>query len=182
MGRDALIAEVALRKAHEEIGKYLALRFVTELVGMEQFETSHEQGHKTAGFCLANEAKTIIVALMRGGEPMALGVNEVFPKAMFLHASAPEDAKNHHLEMQKSLIFVDSVVNNGTTIINFVRHATRLKQDLDNIIVVAGVVQEQAVAAGHTLRNIIEQHSVKIVTLRLSSNKFIGKSIYGQTV
>ncbi len=105
---------------------------------------------------------------------MALGINEMFPRAMFPHAFGPENIKNHHLDNQKNLILVDSVVNSGKSIMDFLHHVTRLKQDLTNIVVVVGVVQMEAVADGHALRMIMEQHRVKMVTRRVSSNKFTG--------
>ncbi|KAM3520368.1 hypothetical protein MY4038_009448 [Beauveria bassiana] len=172
--RDASVAGITLRKAHENAGKFLALQFLTEIIGVEEFSVPHVQGHQIAGFCLAHELQTTIVALMRGGEPMAFGINEAFPKAMFLHAFSPESIKDYHLDNQKNLILVDSVVNSGKSIMDFLRHVTRLKQDLSNIIVVAGVVQEEAVADGRALRAMMEQHRVRLVTLRVSSNKFTG--------
>ncbi len=172
--RDASIAGVALRKAHEEVGKYLALHFVSAVIGVEDSSIPHVQGHQTTGSCLANESQTTIVALMRGGEPMAFGINKVFPRAMFLHAKCPEDIKDHHIENQKNLLLVDSVVNSGKSIMDFLHHVTRRKKDLANIVVVAGVVQEETVADGHALRAMMEQHRVKMVALRVSSNKFQG--------
>ncbi|OAA69839.1 HAD-like domain protein [Cordyceps fumosorosea ARSEF 2679] len=173
--RDASISGAALRQAHQELGKFLALQLLTEVIGVEAIEVPHVQGHQTTGFRLAHEAQTTIAALMRGGEPMALGIGEVFPKAMFLHTFRPEDIESQHLRDQKNLILVDSVVNSGKSIVEFLRHVTRLKQDgLVNVVVVAGVVQEESVAEGHVLRTMLEQHGVKLVALRLSSNKFTG--------
>jgi hypothetical protein len=40
---------------------------------------------------------------------MALGVNEAFPYAMFVHAEHPEDIEPHHL--QRTVVLVDSVMN-----------------------------------------------------------------------
>ncbi|KAM3477914.1 hypothetical protein MY8738_006230 [Beauveria namnaoensis] len=172
--RDASVAGSALRHAHQVAGKYLALHFLTDLIGVESFHVPHVQGHQTDGFRLAHEPQTTIIALMRGGEPMALGISEVFARAMFLHAFDPRDIKNHHLENQKNVILVDSVVNSGKSIIDFLRHVTQLKQDLINIVVVAGVVQKEAVADGHALRTMMEHHRVNMVALRVSSNKFTG--------
>ncbi|EJP66358.1 uracil phosphoribosyltransferase [Beauveria bassiana ARSEF 2860] len=172
--RDASVSGTALRHAHQEAGRYLALHFLTDLIGVESFHVPHVQGHQTDGFRLAHEPQTTIIALMRGGEPMALGISEVFPRAMFLHAFDPRDIKPHHLENQKNVILVDSVVNSGKSIIDFLRHVTQLKQDLINIVVVAGVVQKEAVADGHALRTMMEQHRVNMVALRVSGNKFTG--------
>ncbi|KAM3466048.1 hypothetical protein NHJ6243_001125 [Beauveria neobassiana] len=172
--RDASVSGTALRHAHQEAGKYLALHFLTDLIGVESFHVPHVQGHQTDGFRLAHEPQTTIIALMRGGEPMAFGISEVFPRAMFLHAFDPRDIKDHHLENQKNVILVDSVVNSGKSIIDFLRHVTQRKQDLINIVVVAGVVQKEAVADGHALRTMMEQHRVNMVALRVSGNKFTG--------
>jgi uracil phosphoribosyltransferase len=38
--------------------------------------------HNRVGYRLLHEEATLIVPLMRGGEPMAFGVNEAFPLAM----------------------------------------------------------------------------------------------------
>ncbi|KAM3509391.1 hypothetical protein MY10362_000630 [Beauveria mimosiformis] len=173
--RDASVAGAALRLAHQEAGKYLALHLLTEVIGVESFNVPHVQGHQTSGFRLAHEPQTTIIALMRGGEPMALGISQVFPRAMFLHAFGPDDIKDHHLENQKNLVLVDSVVNSGQSVMDFLRHvAARLKQPLNNIVVVAGVVQKEAIADGHALRAMMEQHRVNMVALRVSSNKFTG--------
>ncbi len=67
--RDASVAGVALRQAHADAGKYLALHFLMEVIGIENFDIPHVQDHQIAGFRLAHEAQTTIIALMRGGEP-----------------------------------------------------------------------------------------------------------------
>jgi len=47
---------------------------------------------------------------MRGGEAMALGVNDAFPLAMFVHASCPNDFMLHHLQGQRTVLLMDSVL------------------------------------------------------------------------
>jgi len=59
---------------------------------------------------------------MRGGEAMAFGINEAFPSAMFIHAKRPEDIEPHHLLQQRTVVLVDSVVNSGKTVVDFVQH------------------------------------------------------------
>ncbi|KAK3489869.1 uracil phosphoribosyltransferase-domain-containing protein [Neurospora crassa] len=117
--RDANISGPALREAHRRIGWYLATELITSLIGLEEYSIPHVQGHATTGHRLLREQDTIIVALMRGREPMAFGVNEAFPLAMFLHAKTPEDVKPYHLSNQHATILVDSVVNNGKTVLEF---------------------------------------------------------------
>ncbi|UZP39060.1 hypothetical protein NXS19_006876 [Fusarium pseudograminearum] len=100
--RDASISGPALRKAHELVGQYLAIEFVTQLIGLQEYTIPHVQGHQATGHRLHNEEKTSIVVLMRGGEAMAFGVNTVFPQAMFIHASSPPDLKRHHVDQQRT--------------------------------------------------------------------------------
>jgi phosphoserine phosphatase/gluconate kinase len=80
--RDARISGPALQKAHGSVGWYLATTFLPKLVGLEEVPIPHVQGNHTTGHRLRHEKKTAIVALMRGGEPMALGVYEALPLAM----------------------------------------------------------------------------------------------------
>jgi len=79
--RDARVSGPALRDAHRRIGYYLAIEFLTELLGLEEVNIPHVQGHQTVGHVPRHEKKTCIVALMRGGEPMASGVNNALPQA-----------------------------------------------------------------------------------------------------
>ncbi|RDW76545.1 uncharacterized protein DSM5745_06537 [Aspergillus mulundensis] len=109
----------------------------------------HHATHSTAAK-LHGEGQTLIVALIRGGEPMAFGINDVFPKAQFLHAAKPEDVKQHHLEGNSTIILVDSVINNGDTVAKFIQFILTSDTTI-RIIVVAGVVQEKAVALGSPL-------------------------------
>ena len=57
---------------------------------------------------------------MRGGEPMALGVNEALPSASFLHAKHAPDITADQLKPASAVILVDSVINNGKTMVEFV--------------------------------------------------------------
>lgn len=62
-------------------------RVLFEIIEAEQCPTPHVQGHQTNGHRLCNEERSSIIALMRGGEPMALDVNEASPQTMFIHAA-----------------------------------------------------------------------------------------------
>ncbi|CAM6002791.1 unnamed protein product [Sphagnum balticum] len=170
--RDATVAGPVLREAHRRVGWYLATEFLAEMIGLEQYPIPHVQGHQTSGYRLSHERKTTIVALMRGGESMALGVNEAFPCAMFVHAKHPEDIEPHHL--QRTVVLVDSVVNSGKTVVNFVQHIRNLHATI-RIVVVAGVVQAQSVAEGSTAHALACNKNFSLVALRLSNNKFTGK-------
>ncbi|KAF5541443.1 PRTase [Fusarium mexicanum] len=171
--RDAAVFGPMLRQAHANVGRYLATEYVSELIGLEDYAIPHVQGHKTTGYYLRNEATTSIIALMRDGEPMAFGVSEVFPQAMFIHATAAEDVKMHHVQGQSNVILVDSVVNSGKSVIEFIKRVVRLEPNI-NITVVAGVVQAEAIAEDHLFAKVMKRHGAGLVALRVSENKFTG--------
>jgi uracil phosphoribosyltransferase/phosphoserine phosphatase len=172
--RDARVAGPVLREAHRRVGWYLATEFVTDIIGVEEYPIPHVQGHQTSGHRLFQEQQTSIVALMRGGEPMALGVNDAFPLAMFVHASQPPDIKLHHLQGRRTLLLVDSVVNSGKTVMEFVRHVRSLDATI-HIVVIAGVVQSQVISARSLARAPECDANLSLVALRLSDNKFTGR-------
>ncbi|KAH7872100.1 uracil phosphoribosyltransferase-domain-containing protein [Lentinula edodes] len=173
--RDARVAGPALREVHRRVGWYLTTEFVSELIGLEEYPIPHVQGPQTQanGHRLRDENRILIVALMRGGEPMALGVSEALPLAPFLHAKYPEDVENRHVEDQKTVILVDSVVNSGKTVVEFVRHIRKLHATI-RILVVAGVIQADSLAPGGALAQ-IPTTEIGFISLRLSDNKFTGK-------
>ncbi|KAI9770973.1 MAG: hypothetical protein M1840_002677 [Geoglossum simile] len=120
--RDAKVAGRVLREAHCRVGRYLATEFLADVIGIEDYPIMHVQGHETSGYRLLHEQRTSIVALMRGGEVMAFGVNKAFPLAMFVHAKEPGDVMLHHLQGQHTVVLVDSVVNSGKTVLQFIQH------------------------------------------------------------
>ncbi|KAK2460059.1 hypothetical protein APHAL10511_007936 [Amanita phalloides] len=172
--RNAMVAGPALRKAHGEVGSYLAIEFLTGMIGLEEYTIPHVQGHSTSGFRLRHEQRTTIVALMRGGEPMALSVNSVFQLAMFVHAAQPSDIKRHHLHQQRNVLLVDSVVNSGKSVADFIQHIRSLDSTI-RIIVIAGVVQAQSLSEGVFSQALEHDMNLSIVALRLSNNQFTGK-------
>ncbi len=174
--RDVKIAGPVLREAHRRVGWYLATEFVVEVIGLEEYSIAHVQGHNTSGYRLSYERHTSIVALMRGGEAMALGVNEAFPLAMFVHASRPEDVNLHHLQGQRNILLVDSVVNSGNTVVQFVQHVRHLNATI-RIVVIAAVIQADAVSEGSLAQALAHDKNLSLVSLRVSKNKFTGTGI-----
>ncbi|KAK8000848.1 uracil phosphoribosyltransferase-domain-containing protein [Apiospora marii] len=71
--RNANISGPALREAHEDIGRHLVTTILSDKLGLDEYSIQHVQGTRTVGYRIHAEARTTIVALMRGGEPMALG-------------------------------------------------------------------------------------------------------------
>ena len=175
--RDSSNSGPALREAHQLAGYYLAIEYVAELIGLEDVPISHVQGRPTTGSRLFCEPATLIVALMRGGEPMALGVSAAFPSAAFLHAKDAEDVKPFHLHGVASVVLVDSVVNTGKSISEFLAHVRKLDAGV-RIVVVAGVVQAEAVdktKEGSLIGKLEGEKGMALVALRVSENMYTGK-------
>lgn len=172
--RDARVAGPALREAHRRTGWYLANEFLTDLIGFEEFLIPHVQGHDVVGHRLLHESQTLIVALMRGGEPMAFGVNDAFPRAMFVHADHHYDITTELLKDRLTIILVDSVMNSGKTILQFVKHVRKLHATIQ-IVIIVGVVQSQSVCGRSPIRMFAHDAKLTVVALRFSENKFTGK-------
>ncbi|MCJ1377066.1 hypothetical protein MMC17_000156 [Xylographa soralifera] len=171
--RNAAIAGSDLREAHRRVGYYLALEFLADVMGLEQSPIRHVLGQQTRGYQLFHEQQTTIVALMRGGEPMAFGVSDALPLAMFVHAGGADDVKFHHLQGQLTVILVDAVVNTGKTIVEFVQQVRKLHATI-RIVVVAGVVQAQCVFGGSLNQTLAHYPNVHLIALRVSDTKFTG--------
>lgn len=172
--RDAAISGPALRDAHSQVGWYLAAEFCTQILGVETLPITHVQGHQTDGFRVFHERKTLIVPLMRGGEPMALGVSKALPLAMFLHANTPDDIQLKHLQNHETIFLVDSVVNTGQSILEFVQYIRKIHTSI-RIIVVAGVIQAKSVSTNKVAQELSRFRRLSFVALRLSDNQFTGK-------
>ncbi|KAL4812796.1 uracil phosphoribosyltransferase-domain-containing protein [Aspergillus spinulosporus] len=172
--RDDSIRGPPLQKAHENAGRYLATNYLVELIGTEELTMRHPQGNSIAGYQLLDEERTLIVPLMRGGQPMASGIFRVFPKARCHEAREPKDVGKEYLEGIVNVILVDSVINSGESMAQFVQHI----QETDGavrIIIVAGVIQNQAVRGCSRLRIIARSTELTVVALRLSANKYTGR-------
>lgn len=173
--RDATVSGPALRKAHRKVGLYLATEFLSDLLGVQEIQIRHVQGGSTNGYCLVDESSTTIIAVMRGGEPMAFGVSDAFPQSVFLHAHKPEDIELQQLKRQSTVILVDSVVNNGETMADFVQHLRKLRPTI-RIVVVTGVVQADGLRPGALLEwALVGYGSIDLITLRISQNKYTGR-------
>ena len=173
--RDAGVAGPVLREAHRRVGYYLAAEFVADMIGLEEFPIPHVQGHHTNGHRLRYEQQTAIVALMRGGEPMAFGVNDAFSLAMFIHATKPSDLKIHHLRKLHTVLLVDSVINSGKSVVEFIHHIRSLDVTI-RIITIAGTVQVKSLSEEGLFSQELERDAnLSLVALRLSENKFTGR-------
>ena len=97
-----------------------------------------------------------------------------FPRAVFLHANEPEQITPKHLQTIRTVILVDSVVNSGKTVLQFVQHVWNM-QGTVRIVVVAGVIQSQSVSKLKLIQGPKQHNHLSLVALRLSENKFTGK-------
>jgi len=173
--RDSRLLGPDLRKAHQRVGWYLVVRFLTDVVGLEAYHIPHVQGNTVSGHRIRHEKRTTIVALMRGGEPMAFGVSDALPSAMFLHAKQPDDVASHHVKGQWTVVLVDSVVNSGKSVVEFLQRIRSFDETI-HIVVVAGVVQARSVLVDGILGRVLHQDKgLSLVALRLSENKFTGQ-------
>jgi len=172
--RNANVFGPTLQEAHRRVGEYLATEYLADIIGLEDYTIPHVLGQDVRGYQLRHERQTLIVALMRGGLPMAEGVNQVFPTAMFLHGRDPEDIKLHDLQDQRAVVLVDSVVNSGKTVADFVQRVRELDATI-RIVVLAGVAQAESFSNGSLIEQVGRRCNVTFVALRTSETKFIGK-------
>ncbi|KAK7051776.1 uracil phosphoribosyltransferase [Favolaschia claudopus] len=173
--RNAQVSGLALQHAHADAGWYLATTLLPKLVGLEETAIPHVQGGQTAGYRIRGEEKTVVVALMRGGEPMARGVWRAVPGAMFVHAKKPEELTPDHLAHRETVLLVDSVVNSGKSVQEFVQRIRGVNSSI-RIVVVTGVVQSGALEIGGVLGDmLLEDENVGVVALRVSENKYTGR-------
>jgi uracil phosphoribosyltransferase/adenylate kinase/phosphoserine phosphatase len=185
--RNIDIHGLELHRVHRKIGWYLATHYVSKEVGVDPYSMTSVQGKALEGHKLRDESKTLIVPLMRGGEPMARGVWEAFPDAMFLHAKEPTDVQAMHLDGKWTVILVDAVINSGASIVEFVRHIREKLSRQVRIVVVAGVMQEGAISKiveedgkavvklGLLKTDLVGMGDVTLVALRTSVNAYSGK-------
>jgi hypothetical protein len=87
--RNVNVHGLAFQQAHESAGWYLATEYISQALGVEIFDFTTVQGSTMQGHRLVDESKTLIVPLMRGGDPIARGVFRAFPAAMYHHAKQP---------------------------------------------------------------------------------------------
>jgi uracil phosphoribosyltransferase/phosphoserine phosphatase/adenylate kinase len=160
--------------SHHSVGRYLATQYLGDIMGLEAYDIPHVQGNKTTGFRFAHEKDTLIVALMRAGEPLAFGINAALPLASFLHAKRAEDIKPEYVKGRRYIILADGVINSGATVVEFLRRIYEIDPQV-RIIVVAGVTQARAVVDGALSTLFKNDPHLSLVTLRMSENSYKGK-------
>ncbi|KAF2719595.1 hypothetical protein K431DRAFT_330925 [Polychaeton citri CBS 116435] len=132
--------------------------------GTEECKIFHVQSH---------QRNTCIIALMRGGEAMAFGVNDALSLAMFFHAKSPDGVELDHLEGLQTVMLVASMINSGKTIIQFIQRIHHLCHTV-RVVVVAGVIQAKFLACRGPLHSLDQSIELGVVALRLSDNMYTG--------
>lgn len=100
-------------------------RELNDVASVDRSSHPPRSRHASALPSAKHEDEITIVALMRGGEPMALSVSEMLPLAMFVLAKAPEGLELHRVERQRTIVVVGSVFNTGKG--RVVRHVQGLQ-------------------------------------------------------
>ncbi|KAI8930907.1 hypothetical protein NX059_011922 [Plenodomus lindquistii] len=174
--RDAAYRGPALREAHERVGEYLATEYLSDLLGLEEIEIQHVQGRATSGHRVRDETATLIIPAMRGGEAMAFGVSKVLPRASFVHARNFGDIDLEHFEGRRSILLVDSVVNTGESMVEDFIKPIRAIRPYARIVVVAGVVQANALKDTGAMMQLLEEDvNLYVVALCESQNSYKGQ-------
>jgi uracil phosphoribosyltransferase len=175
------LSGLALQQVHVEAGKFLADHWMNSYPDtlLEIAKFGHVQGNQFAG--PVTSSQVMIVPLMRGGEPLARGVFERFPRASFVHyfedekGEPSDDRLTNCISKDNSIrhiAIVDSVINEGNSVR---RVLNRITNEVGSpprfrISVLTLVIQEQA-----SVRLAEQYPSVRFVTLRTSQNKYKGK-------
>lgn len=113
---------------------------------------------------------------------MAFGVSKALPRAAFAHAKTFADVDKKIFEGKRTVVLVDSVINTGKSIVEFVL-PLRERYPGVRVVVVAGVVQEDAVVVkkgdgkGETgfAEMLRDDKELWVVALRKSANRYKGK-------
>lgn len=181
--RNANNSSHSLRRSHHRVGWYLATHYLSTHLGVSTIDIPHVLGHTDKGFTFADESSTLIVPLMRAGEPLAYGISEAMPAAVVRHAKLPVDLPELFILKHRTIILVDAVINTGASILEFVKYI-RFVDPRVKIVIVAGIVQEEFLGcqsgdelggAGGGGKGLLERYlNVYLVGLRMSATKFKG--------
>lgn len=174
---------IALQESHRQIGHQLAISFHPQATGLETYTITTVQNKPSTGHRIRNEARTIIISCMRGGDPLAQGVFSALPCATYIHANKPEDLENEkHVKAvreAKNILLCDFVINEGKTMVEMIDKIRGNLNRSARIVMVAGVVQADAVKEESKLVEGLRGcvgglGKVSLVALRLSANSYKG--------
>ena len=110
---------------------------------------------------------------MRDDEPEAFGVSDALPLTMLVHAKNAENLKIEHLKGQQTVVLIDSMINEGRSMIEFFDHIRGLNAEIQ-IVVVSGVTQDQAIKKGKLAQTLASDSNFILISLRVSGDKYKG--------
>lgn len=113
--RRAEVVGPALANTHRAVGRRLAVEIAKTLV-LETVAIEHSTGLPSEGVRLRPGAEPIIVAMMRAGLPLALGLWETLPGSSLVFHGTGQDALEELPACGRSVIVVDAVINSGGSI------------------------------------------------------------------
>ncbi|KAF4759975.1 hypothetical protein HAV15_005944 [Penicillium sp. str.  len=148
--RDTAISGPALRYAHSQVGCYLSTENYTQILGVETRPMTYVQGHQTDVCRVVYGEETLIVPLVRDGEPVAFGCGQVSTAC-------------HSFLLTRS----------GQPILEFVQHIRHLHAFI-RIVLIAGIIQAESVFTSRVAQELSRFPRLSFVALRLSDNQFTG--------
>lgn len=178
--RRADISPPSLQAVHEQVGRLLADAVLDEFAFdktlLDEAHFEHVQGSHFTG-PVAKSSDVAILALMRGGDPMARGVFTRLPSASYVHYwndDQPVDFDKDRPCPVRRIYVVDSVINRGDSVRRVLRRLQGAMPCTGHalgwvVYVLSGVMHE---AAAESLPR--EFPRVRFVTLRVSANQYSG--------
>lgn len=157
------ISSIELSKIHHELGKFLAM----EILGLQTLKTRQEilSTGKIEQIKYYDDNNFVIIAILRAGLFMAEGVREIFHKANFILSKSVNDIKDNEYLNNKNIIFVDSVINTGDTIKEYLNY---LEDKTNKIYVATNVIYRPTIEK-------LSKFDVDIFTIRISDNTYKGQ-------
>ena len=163
--RDSSKNGFELSKIHRKMGVYLGMEILS-VFPKENKHIKNAQGN-IEEIAFNRDDNTAIIALMRGGLFLSLGIFEVFPKsALILINNKKEIDIYKDVLKDKNIIIADSVINTGKSVIELFDYLS-LKEHEHKVIAAAQVLQR---GAFELLSNV----NIDIFTIRVSDNKYKG--------
>jgi len=104
---------------------------------------------------------------------MAFGVSKALPAAGFVHAKKFGEIDPGNFKDKHTVVLVDSVINTGRSIIEFVKPLTKRYPKI-RVVVITGVIQADVVDNAGQFAKLVD-HGMYVIALRKSDNRFTGR-------
>lgn len=153
-----------LAEVHQNIGKVLGQAFLDTLP-LRDVEVTNPQGKIDVDKKLDGSNITII-CLMRAGLYLAQGVRELLGdnQHVYLLSNSPDDVAAEYMT-GRDVVIVDSVINSGKTLINYLS----VVKGMNSVTVICLVMQEKFKPVIQT-----DYPNVNFIVSRVSQNSYVG--------